>query len=339
MLIGLVPVLAALHLLTILGLLAIALLVGSLTVLFDVAYQSYLPALVDSDALVQGNALLVASESLSQVAGPGLGGVLVQVLTAPVAVAADASSYAVSVVSLLLVRGREPVPRYDRVVPLAAHVREGLSWVLGHPALRAVAGYAGTENFFLGAFQAVFVLFAIRTVGLTPALLGIVYAGQGVGGLLGAGLAGRVAPRLGTGPTIVWSAVASAVGPLMMPLAQRHGALALPFLTAGGGIAGLAGTIFNVAQVSMRQRITPPGLLGRMNASIRFLTWGPTPLGSLAGGLLGSLLGLRPTLWITAVAALGALSWLLASPLRTARQIEGDGIARAAAYGAKPGSD
>jgi MFS family permease len=326
-LVALVPVLALLHRLDIFLLDAVAFAVGCLTVLFDVAYQSYLPAVVGRAALVEGNARLEASRALSQVAGPSIGGALVGALTAPVAVTVNAITYVLSVASLLAIRRVEPAPEPPaerRVLPL---IGEGLHWVLGHPMLRAIAGCTGTSNFFGQMGLAVYVLFAVHRIGLSPALLGLVYAGSSLGGLAGAAGADRVADRLGIGRALVVGAVCFTAFALLVPLAPDRVALALPLLLAAGFGTGFGSTVYNVTQVSMRQRITPDALLGRMNASMRFIVWGTIPFGSFAGGVLGSHIGLRPTLWLAAVGGLTSVLWIVLSPLGRARAAEVDAAA------------
>ncbi len=331
-LLTLVPVLALLHRLTLVDLGAIAFVVGSLTVVFDVAYQSYLPSLVGRAALVDGNAKLETTRALSQVAGPGLGGILVQVLTAPIAVAANAATYVVSVLSLLAIRGAEPAPEAHASRPrMGPQIREGLAWVLGQPMLRAIAGSTGTSNLFGSVMMAVFVLFAVRQVGLSPALLGLVYAGGSVGGVLGALVAQRMARGLGIGPAILVSCLVFSVLELAVPLTPDEVAVAAPLLALVFAARALGSTTYNITQVSLRQAVTPDGLLGRMNASMRFVVWGTMPFGSFIGGVLGTALGLRATLWIAAAGGLIAVLWILLSPLPGTRAVDPAAVALAAA--------
>jgi MFS family permease len=331
-LLGLVFVLGLLHRLSLLDLGTIAFGVGCLTVLFDVAYQSYLPSLVGRAAIVEGNAKMEATRALSQVAGPSVGGVLVQVLTAPLAVGANALTYVVSVVSLLAIGRAEPTPQRLTGSPGAiAQIREGLVWVLSNPILRAIAGCTGTSNFFGNVAFAVFVLFAVHDVGLSPALLGLVYAAGSVGGVAGALVAPRIGRRLGIGPTIVASAALFVLCPLAIPLAPRDLGIALPLLIGAYAFQSLGSTTYNIAQVSLRQAITPDALLGRMNASIRFVVWGTIPFGSFVGGLLGTAVGLRPTLWIAAVGGLLSVAWVVASPVLRVQTV--DRAAQAATAG------
>ncbi len=227
--------------------------------------------------------------------------------------------------SLLAIRGVEPPPApAARAGRMSALIREGLAWVVGHPMLRAIAGCTGTSNLFGNIVQAVFVLFAIREVGLTPGLLGVVYAGGALGGVLGALVAQRLAGRHGVGPVIVVSALAFSVLELLVPLTPDRVWLAMPLLVAVFAARSLGSTTYNITQVSLRQAITPDGLLGRMNASMRFLVWGTMPVGSFVGGILGQSLGLRPTLWVGAVGGLLAVVWVLASPLAGTRRVDAE---------------
>lgn len=319
-LLGVVPVLAMLHRLTFPPLLPIAFAVGCLTVLFDVAYQSYLPAVVGREALVDGNAKLETSRAISQVAGPNLGGVLTSALTAPIAVAANALTYVVSVISLIAIRTVEPQPE-PRTQRTFSQIREGLVWVLGQPMLRAIAGCTGTSNFFGNIGLSVFVLFAVDKVGLSPALLGVVYGGGSVGGIVGALFARRIGDRLGVGPAILATSVVFSVFALFVPLAPHVESVAVPLLAGASAFRSFGSTAYNIMQVSLRQAVTPDRLLGRMNASMRFVVWGTMPFGSFVGGLLGTAVGLRDTLWIAGVGGLLAVVWVALSPLGSVRTV------------------
>jgi MFS family permease len=316
---GSIPLAWALGVLTFAQLLAVALLGGVATVFFDVGYQSVLPAVVGRAGLVEGNAKLESTRAAAQAAGPALGGGLVQVVGAASAVLLDAVSYLVSAAFLAGMRTREQVPARDPDRSLRAEMAEGLRYVLGHPLLRPIVGCTGTANLFTGVLSAVTVLFLARELGQPPAVVGLVLAAGSAAGVLGALTAGRWIRLLGQGRTIV--TVPLATGPL---------ALALPLATHGAGLAWFAlgmaavmygGVVYNVAQVSFRQTVTPDHLLGRMNASIRFLVWGPIPIGGLLGGTLGELVGLRATLLVAAVGLLLCPVWVLASPLRRLRDL------------------
>jgi MFS family permease len=321
LLIGSIPVAALAGVLRIEQLYVVGLLSGVLTVFFDVAYQAYLPVLVHRAHLVEGNSKLQASEAVAQIAGPGLAGVLVQLITAPMAMAVDAASFLASVAFLGLIRTPEPEPeRHQKgVSSIWTELREGLAVVLGNPLLRSIAGCTATANLFGNALQAVYVLYATRQLGIGPALLGLIFAAGGPGALLGSLLAGRLARQFGLGATIIGSSVVSALSTLLIPLASGPTLVVAGILMLASFSVGMTNPIYNINQVSLRQAITPDRLQGRMNASVRFLVWGTIPIGALMGGLLGEALGLRPTIAAMALCTLLAPLWVLFSPVRTLR--------------------
>ena len=314
--IGSVPVAYGLGRLTLAQLYVVALVNGVLTVFFDVAYQSYLPSLVGLEDLVEGNAKLTASAQVAQVAGPSLAGGLVQALGGPVAVALDAGSYLVSSASLFAIGKVEEAPGPPAHARLRAQIGEGLRFVLGHRILRAIAGCTGTSNLFSSVQTAVEIVFLVRVIQVSPGVIGLLFAGAGMGGLAGAFLSSRLARRIG-GVRATQAGIFLNVGALLLPLTGRGVAVGL--FAAGLFINAMGAVIYNVNQVSFRQRLCPPGLLGRMNATMRFLVWGEMPLGALLGGALGAGIGLRTTLWVAAIGQLAAIAWLFTSPMRTMR--------------------
>lgn len=317
-----IPVAALLGVLRVETLYAVAFLAGGLTLVFDVAAQSFFPTLVGRDRLVAGNSALEVSRSGAEILGPGLAGGLVQLVTAPFAVVADAASFLASALLLGLIRAPEPVPEPpDARQRLWPAIGEGLRAVLGHPVLRALAGAAGLLACFNSVLEAVFLLYLSRDLGLAPALLGLIFAGGSVGFLVGAAVAGPVAARLGQGPTLIAAIALVGLSDFLIPLAGGVRAFAAPLLVAAQFLFGLGLTGYNIAAVSLRQGSTPDRLQGRVNASVRFLVQGLTPLGALAGGVLGLWLGLRPTLVLAAAGELLAALWLLASPLRAGEPI------------------
>jgi MFS family permease len=320
-LLGSIPAAALFGWLTMPYLYVVAFLVGILTVFFDVAYQSYLPVLVSRDRLVEGNTKLEVSNSVATIAGPGLAGALVQLVTAPMALLVDACSFVVSVVSLLAIGAHEPAPRPAGTADggragVWQEIGEGLHVVLGSRILRAIAGCTGTSNLFSSMTFAVFLLYVTRDLGISPALLGVVLAAFGPGGLLGALLAGPLARRLGVGRVIVGSIGLGGVMNLLVPLASGPVAITVPLLIVWGFIGGAAGPIYNITQVSLRQQITPDRVQGRMNATMRFIVWGTMPIGALLGGFLGQFIGLRTTLLVGALGSLLAILWVYFSPVR-----------------------
>jgi MFS family permease len=298
---------------------AVGFLVGVCTVFFDVAYQAYLPSLVGRGQLVEGNSKLEATRALAQIASPGIAGVVIEVLTAPLALVLDALSYVVSGALLARIRRPEDPPDPASRRAMLTEIREGLAVVVGHRLLRAIAATTATSNFFSSAVGALFILYATRVLGLSPAGLGLIFGVGNVGGLVGATLAARLARRFGVGPTIVGSAVL--FGLYFLPLLLATPATATPLLMAGGFVGSAATLIYNINQVSLRQAIVPHRLQGRMNATMRFLVWGTIPLGSLVGGALGEVLGLRAAVLVGVLGSLTAFLWVLRSPVRTLRQV------------------
>jgi MFS family permease len=303
---GSVPVAWALSVLTLTQLYVVSAVSGVLTVFFDVAYQSYLPALVGRDSLVDG--------------------ILVGAVGAASAVAADALSYVVSFCSLLAIRTQEERPARtagDGGRNMRKEIREGLGFVLGEPRIRSVAGATGTSNFFGTMGLAVMLVFYRRQIHLTAGHIGILLAAGSVGGVLGAVVAGRIAARIGVGRTILWTIAVCGLGAVAYPLVTPANADAL--IVAGGLLTSAGGVAYNINQVSLRQALCPGPLQGRMNASVRFLVWGTMPLGGLAGGALGSAIGLRPTLWVAAIGSLTAFLWVLLSPVPRVHTMPSEG--------------
>ncbi len=298
---------------------AVGLFVGILTVFFDVAYQAYLPALVNRRQLVEGNSKLEATRSLGNLAGPGIAGVVIQLLSAPLAIVLDAASFVVSGGLIALIRGREPVVARSARGAMLAEVREGLGVVFGNRLLRSIAGCTGTFNFFTSALSTLYILFATRELGLGPAQIGVIFSLSNVSGLLGALTAGRLAARFGVGHTILAATLIDGLGLISIPFATR--ATAFLVLVLAGLLTSFANPVYNINQVSLRQAITPDRLQGRMNATMRFLVWGTMPLGGLAGGVLGEALGLRPAIAISVAGGALAFLWVAFSPVRALRAI------------------
>jgi MFS family permease len=317
-----IPIAYELGVLTIGQLYVVAFMTGVLTVFFDVAYQSYLPLLVDRDQLTDGNGKLATSESFAQVAGPSLAGGLIELMGSPLAILADAASFAVSGVALLGIRKQE-LPRAaaseEPRLGMRKEIAEGLGYVLRHPLLRPQALCTGTSNLFSLMGYSVITLYMVRKLGMSAGAIGLVMSVGSVGVLLGALLSTRITRRIGFGRAVVAAIASGGLGSVFFPLA--HGATPEPWLVAGFFVASFGQPIYNINQVSLRQAITPARLQGRMNASMRFMVWGTMPVGSLLGGLLGTLIGLRATLWVAAIGGSLAFLWVLLSPVRSLRTI------------------
>ena len=297
----LIPVLWATHELRMWHLLVLQFVIGVFTVFFDVAYQSYLPALIQREHLVDGNSKIQLTVGLAQVAGPNLSGVLIAAITAPYAIVVDAASFVVSSVFMISMRHREEPPTYDASNPrpkMWPQVKEGLEWVVKHPWLRAIAACTATSNFFSSTLFAIMLLYMVRFLHLSAYEVAAVFAVGSAGSIVASLVTGRLNKWLGVGPTIVWSILVSSVVALAYPLAPRSFPLPL-FMLAGFGF-GFGAVAYNITQVSLRQAITPERLQGRMNAAMRWIVWGTIPLGTLFGGALATWFSLRTAVWVGA---------------------------------------
>jgi predicted MFS family arabinose efflux permease len=317
-LLGVVPLAALLGVLRIELLYAVTFLAGILAVLFDVAHYAYVPALVPRDELTAANGKLQVSYSAAESAGPGLAGLLIQWVSAPLAVTATAMTFLIS--GTLLGRIDRAEDRPAASGPRAGfrqEVAEGLRSLLGHPLLRPIVVVSALAGIFLYAVRAIYVLYATRELGLDAAQLGFIFAVGGAAALPGGLLAGCAARRLGFGVTIWGGWFLQGLTFLLIPLAS--GALAIPVLVAAQALGGLAHTVANVNQWSLRQAATPDHLQARVTASHRFLVYGALPLGALLGGYLATALGMRPALLACAVGAALSPLLLLATPVRGLR--------------------
>ncbi|MDI1335899.1 MAG: MFS transporter, partial [Lacunisphaera sp.] len=294
-------------------------IVGVATVFFDVSYQSFVPVLLPGEQVGSANSKLEATSQIAHIGGPGLAGALLTVVSAPVLLLADGVSYLVSAFALWRVRDTEKLSDPASRQPLHREIAEGLRFVFGHPLLRRITATTGTSNFFgtlVFTLQAILIL---RILDLGPAALGVIFGVGSVGGLLGALAAPWIQKRVGEGTAVSLSALAMGLGVLALPLATVFPAAALPILIAGSFVESFLVLVYNITQVTMRQRLTPPRLLGRMNASIRFVVWGVMPIAALLSGVLGGTLGVVPTMWIGTVGTFLAAGFVLFSPITRLR--------------------
>jgi MFS family permease len=293
---------------------------GVCTVFFDVSYQSYLPSLVRAEDLMDANGKLGTTGAFGQLGGPSLGGGLVGAFGAAGAVTADAISYAVSVVSIFGIRKREEPPPARRAdETLRSQIAEGLRFVVTHPILRKVVACTGTANLFNGMGAALAMIFLVRVLHVPAAVTGLLMAGGAIGGILGGVFAGRVAKRIGSA-RVIWLAplLFNAPGVIAALAWRGWGVLLFPL---GWSVSYFAGMVYNIAQVSYRQSVTPPELMGRMNAAVRWVVWGTMPVGSILGGVLGTLIGVRPAFLLACVGAWAAGWFVFFSPLRRMRDV------------------
>jgi MFS family permease len=317
MLIASVPIAYALDALTFTQLYAVALGIGALTVLFDVCNTILFVSLIPAERYIEGNSLVNGSRAMSFVAGPSAGGLLVQLLTAPLALLADAVTYLASACCLARITPVEP-----SAVPAAkGHFTAGLRWIFRSRVMRATFAGSATVQFFNFIFHTLFVLYATTELGLSAGVLGSVLGVGAIGGLVGAALTGRLVRRVGVGPAVVIGFAAFPVPLLLVPLADGPDALVLSllFLAEFGSCVGAM--IVDISLGSLQTALIPNALRARINGAYRTLTHGVRPLGALAGGALGTAVGLRPTLWIATAGAVMCLVWVLPSPVPRIREL------------------
>ena len=319
--IGSVPVAAALHRLTLGQLYAVALAAGVCAVFFDVSEQSYVPSVLDPEDLTEGFGKLGASASFAEVSGRGLASGLVAVIGAALAVTADALSYAASVTCLLLIKGDEPRPerRPAGARQFRRDIPQGLAFIARHPVLRKITACAAVGNLFIAMEIALNLLFLIRVLHMRPAVAGLATALGSLGGIAGGMLAASLARRIGSARIIWFSLLVLDAPSLVLPLAAPGWRIAL--FIFGYGVSMFACSVFGASQLAYRQSVCPPDLRGRMNAASRWITWGVLPIGGLLGGLAGSAIGIRPSIWIAYAGSWAAGFLVYFSPLRRVRNV------------------
>jgi len=316
-----IPIAYAMDVLTIWQLYGVGFFVGIATVFFDIAYQSYLPALVERQQIIDGNAKLEISRSAAQLGGPGIAGLLVGWLRAPAAILVDAVSFLGSAFFIFSIRKLE-LSQADRAPrrKMRTELREGLSYVLRHPYLKNIAACTALFNFFGLMGFAVVLVFARRQLHLSPQAIGLAFTLSNFGPLVAAISANRIFARVGVGRTIIASSILGGPMFLLIPFAP-HGQAALALLIPAMLVGGFMGVVYNIAQVSLRQAITPERIQGRMNSVMRFIVWGAIPLGSFTGGVLSSVIGLKTTLIVSGVGCSFAFLPVLFSPVRSVREM------------------
>jgi MFS family permease len=317
LLIGSVPVAYAFDALTFPHMLVVAFLMGTLSVLFHVSYNPVFVKLIPRERFVEGGSIMHGSRALSYVAGPSIGGALVQAISAPATLVVDACSYIVSALFLRSVKVEEPEPE-----PAGkGHVVAGVRWVFGNPIVRAALGATATINFFNFVFFALFILYATRSLDVAPGTLGLVLGAGAAGGVLGAVVTNRVARRIGIGPAFAVGCVVFPAPLLLVPLAEgpRWVILGCLFLAEFG--SGLGVMMLDITAGAIFAAVIPDRLRSRISGAYMVVNYGVRPLGALTGGALGSWIGLRPTLWIATAGALAGFLWLLPSPILGLREL------------------
>jgi len=272
--------------------------------------------------LVDANSKLQTSTSAAEIGGPAIAGLLIERITAPMAILIDALSFFISTFSFLVIRTPETPPQQNMMKRgLIAQIGEGFGIVLRDAYLRAMLIEAAMYNFFASAFGALFVLYATRDLGLSPAMLGLVFGAGSVGSLLGAVVSARLMHAIGLGRALISAVALACVPNLLIPLAGGETHVAATILSVAYVLLGLGLGVSQVYVWSLRQTLVPSNLLGRMNAAYRFFITGASPFGALLGGVLGGQIGLRPTLLLCAIGFIVALLTIAISPLRTLQRL------------------
>jgi MFS family permease len=301
-------------------LLLLVVTLGAFTVLFEVAYQSFLPAVAHRDRLQVANGRLQATAAATEIGGPGVGGFLVQLFTAPIALLVHAVTYLASAVALGQIRTVEPQPAPPSR-PFSADLRDGVRFVGKDKYLVSLTGFSGIYNLFAQWIMVLFTLYAIRTLGLTPGELGIVLSLGAIGAFVAATFTSRIVRLIGAGPALVWCVIVECVAIASIPLVSVDwptavivGMLAAAFFLNGAGTA-----LSSVVALTLRQLRTPDRMLGRVNATMRWISYGSVAVGAALGGLIGEMIGVLPGLAMGCGGIFLAVVWVVLSPLRGIR--------------------
>ncbi|NOK79060.1 MAG: MFS transporter [Chloroflexi bacterium AL-N5] len=311
-----VPTALFLDILTLWQLYGIAFAVGICAVFFEIAYASYLPSLVNAEQLVEGNTKLELTNSVARVAGPTLAGGLIAWAGAPFAIILDALSYAGSAVFVMFIKKPEQVSVlgsrvWEKTNPWT-DIRQGLHFVFTHSLLRPIAIFGLTANFALAMVEAVFLVYVVRSLGLGPSAIGLIFSAGNIGLLVAILFASTVSRKLGAGVSIITGCCLYSLGIMLVPLAHFA---PLAILIAAQAIRSFGIVVYNIHQVSLRQTVTPENLLGRVTATMRFMGMGAMPAGSLFGGALATAVSVAATFWIAAVISCFAVLPMVLSPL------------------------
>ncbi len=311
-----IPLAAALGRLSLPVLIAVTAVTGFLTVLFDVAYQSIVPSLVARKQLLDANSKLAISSSTAEVIGPAITGVLVQAFTAPRAVLLDSLSFLVSAASLLWMKVKETAREHSEE-PGWGEITAGMRYVAHHALLRPLALRTVCFAFFGGWIGPLYVLFAVRDLGMSPAVLGLVIAVGGVSNFIGAMLAGRIDKWFATGPVLIAATFVAGVTVLLIPLARGPvlGVLILSFCQLLGDVSF---PVYSVQELTLRQAVASAAMLGRINAFMQMLFKGIFPLGAIFGGQFAEMAGIRTTFALAGIGIMGGGLLLLFSDIRKA---------------------
>ena len=313
---SIVPIAAATHQLQFWHLYLATALAGALTIVFDSAYQAYLPTLVRPDQLLEGNRKLALSNSTAEVLGPGMTGFLVKLMTGPIAILLDAVSFVVSAVSIWAIRRREPAVERQQHLPGWHEISAGFRVIAVHPLLRPLGFRTVTAAFFSGFLSTLYMLFGIEYLGLSPAVLGVLITLGGIGNFIGAWSSEKLVERFPLGKVLIGTHVLAGSMWLLIPMAHGPWYMAASFLGASQLFGDMAYPIYDIHELTLRQSVTPPEVLGRVNASMQMLFKGSWPAGAIVGGFIAQRYGVRFTLTLAALGIFASSLWLMFSPVR-----------------------
>ncbi len=319
--IGLIPFLAVINALRLDHLYLVAFAVGVLQVLFELAFQSYLPSLVGKERLIEGNSKLQSSFAAAEIGGPGVAGALFQLVTGPLALLVNSFSYLLSAFTLSSIRKSEPEPSVAFEGKIFAEITQGIKVVATNPYLRAMAGEAATYNLFFTAFETIFILYALREIGLSPAIFGLAIGIGGVGSFAGSLLATALSKRQSLGRSMLVSYSIALIPPLAIPFVGGTLVFVVPAFLTLFFVMGIGLAMTQIYVWSLRQAIVPSELLGRTNSAYRFFITGVVPLGALLGGYMGETIGLQPTLILMSAVVAVALAWIVFSPIKSLKML------------------
>ncbi len=322
--VGVIPALYFTGNLSIWVVIVIAFVMGLATVFFDVAYQSFVPVMLPADKIAAGNSALETTNQTAGIAGPGIVGFLIDLFKAPTLLVIDSLSYLVSALTLGMIKDTEtPKPKAGRK-PLHVEIREGLRFVVRHPLIRRISLTTSVNNLFNSLMFSIFALVFLGSQYLNfgAGAFGLLGTSAAIGSLLGAISTTKLIKWIGEGTLISLSAILSGCITLLVPISvAMHNELTLPILLLMDFLNGFAVLAYNITQVSARQRLCPPELLGRMNASIRFFVWGVMPIGGLLGGAIASSYGVQSALWVGAIGSIFSSVFVVFSPLTGMRKL------------------
>jgi MFS family permease len=312
-----IPIAYALGALTLTQLYVVSFLIGTLSVLFYVSYTTLFVSLVPRERYLEASSLLNGSRAFSFVAGPSMGGALVQIFSAPVALVVDAFSFVFSALTMHSIHPEEPPTE-----PAGrGHVKAGMRYIWGSPIVRAKLLSTATINFFNFVFWALFILYVTRELGVRPGVLGLVLGAGAFGGVLGSLVTGRLSRRFGVGPVLVMGSVLFPAPLVLVPLAGGGNWTIYACLFAAEFVSGFGVMLLDISANAITSALVPDRLRARVSGAYMVVNYGVRPLGALAGGALGTWIGLRPTLWIATVGAVAGVLWLLPSPIPHLREL------------------